>query len=164
MDTLSGFERTADIPVLKQPMTTRQIDGEVLVDEDMKKKWDEAEDEKETITTITAINEMVLHELNQAIDYAMSDLAQLVERFDRLSLAGSYSAQMRTLVRFLEGMEKRTAEREEWENVKESLDHVKRRLELLNKVEDAKKGVLQEQVAYEACSSVSHTGTGHEPL
>ena len=121
MDAFSGFEKT--------------------VDEDMKKKWDKAKDEEQTITTITAVNEMVLHELNQAIDYAMSDLAQLVERFDCLSLAGSYSAQMRTAVRFLEGMEKRTIGREKRENIKESLGHVKRRLKLLNKVEDAKKGV-----------------------
>ena len=122
MDAFSGFEKT--------------------VDEDMKKKWDEAKDEKETITTLTAVNEMVLHELNQAIDYAMSDLAQLVERLDCLSLAGSYSAQMRTAVRFLEGMEKRTIRREKRENIKESLDHMKRKLELLTKVEeDAKKGV-----------------------
>ena len=142
MDAFSGFEKTINTPVLKQqPTTTRKIDGEVLVDEDMKKKWDKAKDKKETIMTLTAINEMVLHEVNQAIDHAMSDLAQLVERFDSLSLAGSYSAQMRTAVRFLEGMEKRTIEREKRENVKESLDHMKRRLELLNKVEDAKKGV-----------------------
>ena len=139
MDAFSGFEKTVDVPVLKQqPTTTRKIDGEVFVDEDMKKKWDEA---KETTMTLIAVNEMVQHELSQAINCAMGDLVQLVERYDRLSLAGSCSAEVRNIVRLLEALEKMDLEEDELEKVKKSLGHLKRKLDLLTKVEDAKKGV-----------------------
>ena len=60
MDAFSGFKKTLDKPVLKQQSTTtRKIDGQVLVDEAMKKKWDEAKDGKENTTTLIAAYEMV---------------------------------------------------------------------------------------------------------
>ena len=128
----------------QQSTTTRTIDGRVLVDEDMKKKWDKAKDGKEMSTTLIAINDMVLHELNQAINCAMGDLMQLMERYDGLSLAGSCSAEVRGVVRLLEALEKMDIRKDELEKVKESLGHMKRRLELLSIVEDeAKKGVLK---------------------
>ena len=100
MDAFSGFEKTVDIPILKQQSTTtREIDGQVLFDEDMKMKWDEAKDGKETTMTLIAVNEMVLHKLNTAIECAMGDLVHLVEWYDDLSLAGSYSAEVKGVVR-----------------------------------------------------------------
>jgi DNA repair ATPase RecN len=106
----------------------------------MKEKWDEAKDGKETTTTLIAVNEMVLHELNQAIDCAMGNLVQLVERYDRLSLVVSYSAQVRSAIKVLEDMKERTIWMSTLEKAKESLDYMKRMLELLNEAEDAKKG------------------------
>ena len=121
MDTFSGFEKT--------------------VDEDMKKKWDEAKHGKEMTTTMITVKELVLHEFNQAINYAMGDLVRLVQRYDRLSFAVSYSVQVKSAIRSLEARERMTVEEDKLERVKECLDHMRRRLELLNKVEDAKKGV-----------------------
>jgi DNA repair ATPase RecN len=141
MNSFSGFEKTVYMPALKQqPMTSRQINSRVLVYEDVKKKWDKAQDGKETTMTLIAINEMVLHELNQAIDCAMGDLVQLVERYDRLSLVVGCSAQVRSVIKALEDMKVRTIGKEKLEKAEESLGHMKRKLELLNKVEDAKKG------------------------
>ena len=145
MDAFSGFKKTVDKPVLKQQSTTtRKIDGQVLVDEDMKKKWDEAKDGKENTTTLIAAYEMVLHELNPAIECAMGDLVQLVEWYDGLSLAGSCSAEVRGVVRLLEALEKTNIGEYKLEKVKKSLVHMKRRLELLAIVEDeARKGLLR---------------------
>jgi hypothetical protein len=105
------------------------------------KERDEAKDGKETTTTLVAVNEMVLRELNQAIDCAMGDLVRLVERYDRLSLIGSCLAQVRMGIKVLEDMKQRTLGKDKLEKAKESLDYMKRKLELLSKVEDAKKGV-----------------------
>ena len=133
MSAFCGFEETVDIPVLKQqPTTSRKVDGEVLVDEDMRKEWDEA---KETTMTLISVNEMLQHELGQAINCAMGDLVQLVEQYDRLSLAGSCSAEVRSIVSLLEALEKMDLEEDELETVKKSLGHLKRKLELLTKVE-----------------------------
>ena len=137
MDAFCGFEKTADIPVLKQQTTTsRKFDGQVLIDEDIKKKWDKAKDGKDTTTTLIAVNEMVLRELNQIINWAMGDLVRLVERYGCLSVAGSCSAGVRSVVRLLEALEKMDLGKDELEKVKERLGQMKRRLELFNEVEE----------------------------
>ena len=145
MAAFSGSEKTADIPILKQQSTTtREIDGQVLVDKDMKMKWDEAKDGNQITTTLIAVNEMVLHELKPAIECAMGDLVQLVGWYDGLSLAGGCSAEVRGVVWSLEALENMDIEKDELKEVKENLAHMKRRLELLSIVEDeAKKGVLR---------------------
>jgi hypothetical protein len=139
MDAFSNSDKTVNIPIRKQQSTTtHKIHNKVLVDEDIKKKWDEAKDGKETTAALIAVNEMVLHDLNQVIACVTNNLVPLAERYARLSLAGSCSAQVRSAVRFLEEqyhhmevMRGRIAQ----EKVKESLDHMKWKLELLNKVE-----------------------------
>jgi hypothetical protein len=136
MNAFSGFEKTVDTPVSKQqPITTRKIDNRMLFDEDMKKKWDEAKDGKETTAALIAVNEMVLHHLKQVTNCATGDLVQLVEQYARLSLVGSCSARVRTTLRLLERVTIDDTK------AKVSLDHMKRNLELLNKIEeDMQKG------------------------
>ena len=103
MDAFSHFEKTVDIPTLKQQRTTtRKIDNQVLVDEGMKKKWGNAKVRKETTAILIAVNEMVLHHLNQAIKCARGDLVQLVEQYADLSLTGSCSTQVWNAIRLLE--------------------------------------------------------------
>ena len=139
MDAFSHFEKTVDIPVLKQRRTaTRKIDNQVLVDEDMKKKWGEAKDGKETTATLIAVNEMVLYHLNQVPNCATGDLVQLVEQYADLSLTGSCSAQVRSAVRFLEEYitEKESRILYELPMAERSLDYMRRKLELLNEVEE----------------------------
>jgi hypothetical protein len=146
MDAFSNCNKTVNIPIWKQqPTIAHKIDNQVLVDEYMKNKWDEAKDGKEKAVVLITINEMVLHDLNQVISGATSDLVQLAERYARLSLAGSRSAQVRSAVNFLEEQcyyislkGDRTAQ-ERAEKVKESLDHMKWKLELLNEVEKHRK-------------------------
>ena len=78
--------------------TTQKYDIQALLYEDTKRRWNEEKDGKVATTTLTAVDEMIQHELNQAINYAMGGLVQLVERYDRLSLVGSCSAQVRGAV------------------------------------------------------------------
>jgi len=112
-------------------------DFEKTVDEDMKKNWDEAKRRKETTAALIAVNDLLLHDAKQVTSWIMGDLVQLVGQYARLSLAGSYLAQLRSKISFLEGRERRLADR-----TKVKLGHMKRELELLNKVEeDAQKGV-----------------------
>ncbi len=141
MDAFSDFEKIVDIPDLKLPPTTiRKIDSQVLMDENMKKEWDEAKDRKERIATLIAVNEMVLHGIKQVINSALGELVQPVEHYARLSLAGSCSAQMRGEIKSLGAMVKRRFTYYEAE-YRKRLDQKKRKLELLNEVEDALKGV-----------------------
>ena len=148
MNTFSDFETTVDIPVSKQqPTTTHKIDKQVFVDENMKKKWYEAKDGKERTAALIAVNEMALHIFKQVVNCAVGDLVQLVEQYADLSLAGSCSMWGKSAVRFLEAMEKEfngnDKDKGKLEMVKESLNHMKRKLEVLNKIEeDVQKGVL----------------------
>ena len=114
MSTFSDFEKTVDIPVSKQrPTATRKIDNQVLIDEDMKKNWDEAKDGKERTAALIAVNEMALHVLKQVGICDMGDLVQLMEQYADLSL-GNFSVQAKQAkrakrakrtVRFLEATE-----------------------------------------------------------
>jgi len=133
MDAFAKFEKTIDIPVLKQqPASTTKIDFQVLLDEDMMKKWDEATSGKETTAALIAINEILLHDANTS--YIMGDLVQLVEQYARLSLAGSCSAQVRSAISYLEGLEGLGGGIAPRIN-KERLDYMKRKLEFFNEVE-----------------------------
>jgi hypothetical protein len=143
MDAFSNFEKMVDIPVLKQqPASTRKSDHQVLVDKGMKNKWDEAKAGKETTAALIAINEILLHDVNQAINCSRGNLVQFVEQHTRLSLVGSCSAQVRNVVGYLE-LQCRNMEamghRVQLEKAKERLGHMKRKLELLNKIKDAQK-------------------------
>ena len=121
MDAFSDFEKTVDIPILKQqPASTGKIDNQVLVDQDIKKKWDEAKRGKETTAALIAVNEILLHEANHSC--ITGDLVQLVEEYARLSLAGSHPAQVRSTVSFLEDMEGKGYLVDQ-EKVKETLGH-----------------------------------------
>ena len=117
-----------------------------MIDADTKKKWDEAKDGKETTTALIAVHEMVLHIFKEVNNCAAGELVQLVGQYADLSLAGSCSALVKSGVRFLEVREKEI--KNVWHPrpyelvaVRESLDHMKKKLELLNDIEDTQKGV-----------------------
>ena len=145
MNTFSDFEKTVDITVSKQrPTATRKIDNQVLVDEDMKRKWDKAKDGKERTAALIAVNEMALHILNQVSNCATGDLVQLVKQYADLSLVGSCSAWAESVIKYLEFTLNTTMSWDigQREIVEESLGHMKRKLELLNKIEeDTQRGV-----------------------
>jgi hypothetical protein len=142
MNTFPGFEKIVDIPVSKQqPIPTRKTDN--LFDEYTKRKWkwDKAKNGKETTAALIVVNEMVLYHLKQVTNCATGDLVQLVEQYARLSLVGSCSARVRTAITLLEGAVLVSNDKAK---AKVTLDHMERKLELLNKIEeDIQKGPLE---------------------
>ena len=112
------------------------------------KDWEAAKDCTERTAVLNSVREKVLRELNRIINSATTDLAQLVERYSRLSLSGSFVAQVNSAVRLLKqhyiALEKKGVDQDQLQRVKVSLDHMKRKLELLN---NAKASTRKERVA-----------------
>ena len=106
-------------------------DTQVLVDRNMKEQWEEAKDVKENTAAIVAASKEMVSDLDQAINNAINSLAQLVERYARLSLSGSFAAPVSSTVRLL-ALEGKGVGPDQLQRVNESLDHMKRKLELLN--------------------------------
>ena len=111
------------------------MNKQALVDQDMK-KWEAAKDRTEKTTILVAVREKVLHDLDRVIYGATNDLEQQVERYARLSLSGSFSAQVGSAVRLLERnyivLEKKGVNQDHLQRVQESLSTMKKKLELLN--------------------------------
>ena len=107
---------------------------QVSVDQTMK-DWEAAKDGTERAAILTTVQEKVLRELNQIINSATTDLAQLMERYSRLSLSGSFMAQVSSAVRLLKQhyiiMERKGVDQDQLQRVKVSLGHMERKLELL---------------------------------
>ena len=71
--------------------------------------------------------------LERDINSAINTLAQLVERYARLSLSGSFAAQVSSTVRLPEqALEGKRVGPDQLQKVNKSLEHMKRKLELLN--------------------------------
>ena len=123
------------------------VDMGVLIDEDVKRRWVAAKDGKKKKAVLVDLREKVLRDLGKITDDATNDLAKLVKRYTLLALSGSFSAQVGSAVKLLEqnctGLEKKGIDREQLEKVKESLEHMKRRLGLLN---DAKEKSQKQSV------------------
>ena len=111
-------------------------DTQVLVDQNMKKQWEAAKDGKDKTAAIVAASEKAVYDIDQVINRAINNLAQLVERYARLSLSGSFAAQVSSAVRLLEqnylALEGKGVGPDQLQRVNESLDHMRRKLELLN--------------------------------
>jgi hypothetical protein len=126
-------------------MWQQVIDTQVSIDKDMKEKWEKAKSGKEKNEALIATSQEVLNQLDQVIDNATKDLAQLVEDYAGLSLSGSFSAQVKSAVRLLEqkykAMETKGVSQEQLEKVKGSLDVMKKKLVLL----EAAKMMAQEE-------------------
>ena len=107
----------------------------------MKEKWEAARNGKEKTYALVGASEKVLRDLNQVIDRAINDLEQLVGRYASLSLSGNFSVQVGSAVRLLEQnyavLENKSVSTDQLHKVKRSADHMKRKLELLNKAREA---------------------------
>jgi mevalonate kinase len=114
------------------------VDTQVSVDSDMTERWEAAKDRTEKAAVMVAASEKVLKDLDQIINHAVSNLTQLVGRYARLSLSGSFAAQVRSAVRLLElnyhTLEKNGVGQERLKKVKESLRDMGKKLELLDSV------------------------------
>jgi CCR4-NOT transcriptional regulation complex NOT5 subunit len=107
-----------------------------LIDQSVKKKWGATKDGKGKTAVLIAPWEKELQDLNQIINSATNELAEQVERYDQLSLSGSLSAQVGSAIRLLEqhyrALENKGMDPNQLQKVKESLDLLKRKLDLLN--------------------------------
>jgi hypothetical protein len=116
------------------------VDTQVSVDQDIKKKWEAAKDGEERAVVLTEARQKLQSNFDQVINRATNDLVQLVERYARLSLSSSFSAQVDGAIRLLEqnytALERSGVGREQLQKVTASLDHMRKKLELLN---DAKR-------------------------
>ena len=106
---------------------------QVSVGEDMKKKWEDAKDAQEKREVFIAACRKVLHDLDEVVN---RDLRQQVERHGSLSLGGSFAEQVRSTVNLLKQryaalQQKREVSPDQLEKVQTSLDHMERRLAVL---------------------------------
>jgi len=116
-------------------------DTQVSVDLKLKKEWEAAMDGKAKTAVIIAASEKVSNDLDQVINRAVNNLSQLVERYARLALSGSFAVQVNSAVRLLEqnylALEGNIVGQDQLQRVKDSLDHMKRKLVVLNKANKA---------------------------
>ena len=112
------------------------------VDDDMKKKWEAAKDEKEKTEALIATSKCILGSLGYAMDEGMDELVQLAEEYASLSLSGCFSGLLEKAIRLLElhceSMEKQGVSRDQLERMRGSLEQMNRRLELLRAAKEKK--------------------------
>src|SRR5258706_9091361 len=96
------------------------------VDDDMKKKWEAAKDEKEKIEALAAASERTLGRLGSTIDEGMNELQRLAEEYASLSLSGSFSGPLEKAIRLLElhckSIEEQGVSQDQLEKVRSSLE------------------------------------------
>ena len=118
------------------------------VDDDRRKQWEAAKDEKERTDALLATSRSALDGLHRSIDEAMAELARLAEAYAGLSLSGSFSAPLEKAIWLLEqrckGMEEKGVSLELLAKIRGSLEHMQERLDLLRKAkEKVREGVRE---------------------
>ena len=121
--------------------TWEQVYGAQLsVDDNTRRQWEAAKDEKERTKALLATSKRALEDLSRIIDEAMDELARSAEEYASLSLSGSFSAPLEKAVWLLEqrcrGMEENGVGLELLTKVRSSLEHMKGRLDLLRKAKE----------------------------
>ena len=136
------------------------------VDDNMRKQWEAAKDDKERADALCATSKSALEDLSRTIDEAMDELAQSAEEYARLALSGSFSAPLEKAIWLLEqrckGMEEKGVGMELLTKVRTSLEHMKGRLALLRKAnEKMREGVRRfEARVYGRVRNVDEKGQG----
>ena len=119
--------------------------AQLSVDDNTRRQWEAAKDEKERTEALLATSRGALGDLSHIIDEAMDELARSAEEYASLSLSGSFSAPLEKAVWLLEqrcqGMEEKGVGLEQLTKVRSSLEHMKGRLDLLRKARE--KNVLR---------------------
>ena len=114
------------------------IDKQVTVDQNTKKKWDDAKNGRERTAALIQAGEKALKGYKDVIDGATNDLAVLADEYAQLSLSGSFSAQLEKATGLLEqkykGMEEKEVGKEQLEMVKEGLDKMKKKLAIMTNI------------------------------
>ena len=109
------------------------MNTQASIDQNMK-GWEAAKDGNEKTAILVGVRENLVHDLDQTIAWATNDLAQQVGRYSYLPLSGGFSTQVGSAIRLLEqnyiALEKKGADHDHLQRVKESLSNMKRKLEL----------------------------------
>ena len=114
----------------------QENDTQASVDEG----WEAAKLEKEDTELLVATHISALGDLNDTMDRNMDDLARLTEDYSGFSLSGPFSVHVEKAIRLLEHKCKSTKQKgvgkEQLDNMQDSLDLAKRKLELVTKAEE----------------------------
>jgi hypothetical protein len=117
------------------------------VDDNMRRQWEAAKDEKERTEALIATSISTLENLSDTIDGSMVELARSAEEYARLSLSGSFSAPLEKAIWLLEQrckeMEENGVGLELLTKVRSSLEQMKERLDLLRKAKTAVRKIEQ---------------------
>jgi hypothetical protein len=115
-------------------------DAQVSVDNNMKRRWEAAKNEKQKTEALFATSKRALGDLSRIINEALNELAQLAAEYARLSLSGSFSAPLEKAIWLLEqqckGMEEKGVGPEPLAKVRSRLEEMKVRLGLLRKAQE----------------------------
>ena len=108
----------------------------MLVDNDMKKRWEVAKNQKEKTEALMATIKHALDDLGYAMDEGMGELMRSAEEYARLSLSGCCLGPLEKATRFLEdqikSMEGQGVSRDQLKKMQGSVEKMKRRLDDLN--------------------------------
>lgn len=110
-------------------------DSQVTIDEGMKKKWEDAKDEKERNELALADMQRTLDGFTKSIDDHTAKLADYTADYANLSLSGSFSAQVEKAINLLEqklqSMREGGVDNEQLEKVEDSMEVMKTKLQVL---------------------------------
>lgn len=120
-----------------------QIRGpQETVDDDMRRQWEAAKDEKERIAALIALSECTLSRLSSTIDEGMDELERLMEEYACFSISDSFSGPLEKAIRRLElhceSMEEQNISPDQLEKMRYSVETMKRRLDLLKEAKENK--------------------------
>ncbi|KAF8320497.1 hypothetical protein DL93DRAFT_2224834 [Clavulina sp. PMI_390] len=127
MNNYANYEFTVDTVTGKQ----------VMVHEEMKKRWQDAKDGKERDEATLKRMNSTREQLEQSIEQQTGDLAELADSWENLSLSGSLSAQMEKAIKLVERqlkcMQEGGVSKEMLNKVDASLQEMKKKLDVLRK-------------------------------
>ena len=110
-------------------------ESRVTVDDDMKSKWEAAQDENEKTAVLVATSERTLGVLSHTIDEGIDELVRSADEYAGLSPSGCFSGPLEKAIRLLEAhcdcMEEQGVSRDQLEKMRGSVETMKRRLDLL---------------------------------
>ena len=120
---------------------------QVLFGDDFKRQWRSAIGKTGKRKVLATLRAKVLGDLTEANNHATSELAQLaqlVERYDRLSLSGSFLTQVDNTIKLLDQKHalligKREVSQDQLREVEKGLYHIKKKRELFNTAQEAPK-------------------------
>ena len=114
----------------------------VTVDDDMKKKWDEAESEKAKNEALVAASKRALDDFSSTIDKDMDEIERLAEQYAGLSILGCFSGPLEKAIKLLElhckSMEEQDVSRDQLKKMRGSVETMQRRLDFFNEVRRTK--------------------------